>query len=108
MDKKINIGAQHNVNEITLGQNVKIKSSNKKLKELEKIANQFEAIFVNQILKQARQGKIAEGILNSNAEETFNSLIDQEYSKVLSNKSNFGIAEALVDQFKFHVSGKRR
>ena len=83
-------------------------NSDKKLKELKEISNQFESIFVNQVLKQARKGKVAEGILNSEAEETFNSLIDQEYSKVLSEKSNFGIAEALYDQFKHHVRGKRK
>ena len=33
-------------------------NSNKKLKELKEISNQFESIFINQILKQARQNKI--------------------------------------------------
>ena len=88
--------------------NIKIKSSEDKLKELKSVTNQFEAIFVNQVLKQARQGKVADGIFDSPAEDTFNSLIDQEYSKVLSEKSNFGISEALFDQFKFHVSAKSK
>ena len=62
----------------------------------------------NRTKETRKKGKVAEGILNSEAEETFNSLIDQEYSKVLSEKSNFGIAEALYDQFKNHVRGKRK
>ena len=107
MENRILAISKHNF-EKTLNQNLKLQSSNNKLDELKKVANQFESIFVNQVLKQARQGKIAEGILNSEAEETFNSLIDQEYSKVLSEKSNFGIAEALYDQFKNHVRGKRK
>ena len=88
--------------------NIKFKSSENKLEELKSVTNQFEAIFVNQVLKQARQGKISDGLLDSAAEDTFNSLIDQEYSKVLSNKSNFGISEALFDQFKFHVGAKSK
>ena len=107
MENKILNISKYNF-EKTLDQNLKLQSSDNKLDELKKVANQFESIFVNQVLKQARQGKIAEGILNSEAEETFNSLIDQEYSKVLSEKSNFGIAEALYDQFKNHVRGKRK
>ena len=106
MENKILTISKHNF-EKNLDQNLRLQSSDK-LDELKKVANQFESIFVNQVLKQARQGKIAEGILNSEAEETFNSLIDQEYSKVLSEKSNFGIAEALYDQFKNHVREKRK
>ena len=107
MENKILNISKYNF-EKTLDQNLKLQTNDNKLDELKKVANQFESIFVNQVLKQARQGKIAEGILNSEAEETFNSLIDQEYSKVLSEKSNFGIAEALYDQFKNHVRGKRK
>ena len=33
-------------------------NSDKKLKELKEISNQFESIFINQILKQARKNKI--------------------------------------------------
>ena len=107
MENKILNISKYNF-EKTLDQNLKLQTNDNKLDELKKVANQFESIFVNQVLKQARQGKIAEGILNSEAEETFNSLIDQEYSKVLSEKSNFGIAEALYDQFKKHVREKRK
>ncbi len=91
-----------------LDRNITFNSSNEKLEELKNVSNQFESIFINQVLKQARQGKIADGILDSDAEETFNTMIDQEYSKILSEKSNFGIAEAIFDQFKTHVSAKRK
>ena len=91
-----------------LDRNIKFNSSNEKLEELKNVSNQFESIFINQVLKQARQGKIADGILDSDAEETFNTMIDQEYSKILSEKSNFGIAEAIFDQFKMHVGAKRK
>ena len=91
-----------------LDRKISFNSSDKKLEELKNVSNQFESIFINQVLKQARQGKIADGILDSDAEKTFNTMIDQEYSKILSEKSNFGIAEAIFDQFKTHVSAKRK
>ena len=77
--------------------------SNKKLKELKEISNQFESIFINQILKQARQNKIKNGLFDSEAINTFNSMIDQQYSEILSKKTNFGISDALFNQFKAQV-----
>jgi peptidoglycan hydrolase FlgJ len=76
---------------------------NKKNQELENVAEQFEAIFVHQMLKQARQSKLAEGIFNSEAQDTFNNMLDQEYSQILSKKNNFGIAEGLIRQFGSHL-----
>ena len=80
---------------------------NKNNKELEIVANQFESIFVFQMLKQARQSKLAEGIFSSEAQDTFNNMLDLEYSQILSKKNNFGIAEALIKQFQSHVYPKK-
>tara|TARA_B100000965_G_scaffold345305_1_gene316007 strand:- start:57 stop:380 length:324 start_codon:yes stop_codon:yes gene_type:complete len=107
MDNKLITKIKYSVGN-SLERNINFNSSDQKLEELKNVSNQFESIFINQVLKQARQGKIADGILNSDAEETFNTMIDQEYSKILSEKSNFGIAEAIFDQFKTHVSAKRK
>ena len=85
----------------------KFDSSNK-LKELKDISNQFESIFINQILKQARQNKIENGLFDSEAINTFNSMIDEQYSEILSKKTNFGISEALFNQFKSQVVQERK
>ena len=77
-------------------------NSNEKT-DLKDVAEKFEAIFVYQMLKQARQSKLAEGIFNSEAQDTFNNMLDQEYSQILSKKNNFGIAEGLIKQFSSHV-----
>ena len=82
--------------------------SNNKLKELKDISNQFESIFINQILKQARQNKIENGLFDSEAINTFNSMIDEQYSEILSKKTNFGISEALFNQFKSQVVQERK
>ena len=82
--------------------------SNNKLKELKDISNQFESIFINQILKQARQNKIENGLFDSEAINTFNSMIDEQYSEILSKKTNFGISEALFNQFKYQVVNERK
>ena len=83
-------------------------NSDKKLKELKEISNQFESIFINQILKQARQNKIENGLFDSEEINTFNSMIDEQYSEILSKKTNFGISEALFNQFKSQVVSERK
>ena len=79
----------------------------KKDQDLKDVAEQFEAIFVHQMLKQSRQGKLADGIFNSEAQDTFNNMLDIEYSQILSKKNNFGIAEALIKQFQPHLDLKK-
>ena len=83
-------------------------NSDKKFKELKNISNQFESIFINQILKQARKNKIEHGLFDSEAISTFNSMIDEKYSEILSKKTNFGISEALFNQFKYQVVDERK
>ena len=75
--------------------------------DLKVVADQFEAIFVFQMLKQARQSKLAEGIFSSEAQDTFNNMLDIEYSQILSSKNNFGIADALIKQFQPHIDPKK-
>ena len=80
---------------------------NKNNKDLDAVADQFESIFVFQMLKQARQSKLAEGIFSSEAQDTFNNMLDIEYSQILSSKNNFGIADALIKQFQSHIDPKK-
>ena len=75
--------------------------------DLEIVADQFESIFVFQMLKQARQSKLAEGIFSSEAQDTFNNMLDMEYSEILSKNNNFGIADALIKQFESHIYQKK-
>ena len=75
--------------------------------DLKNVAEQFESIFVHQMLKQARQSRLAEGIFSSESQDTFNNMLDVEYSQILSQKNNFGIAEALIKEFQPHFQSKK-
>ncbi len=77
-------------------------SSNKKNnsdRDLEAVAQEFESLFINEMLKRAHSAKLAKTILTSDAEDTYTSMLNQERSKILAKNHNFGIAEALVKQF---------
>ena len=67
--------------------------------DLRAAAEQFEALFIQQLLKQARSAKLAEDILGSEAGDTYAEMLDHERAKQMSTQINFGIAEALVQQF---------
>ena len=71
--------------------------------DLQAAAEQFEALFIHQLLKQARSAKLAEDILGSEAGDTYAEMLDQERAKQLSAQMNLGIAEALVNQFSNRV-----
>ncbi len=67
--------------------------------DLRDVAEQFEAIFINQILKQSRETKLAEDLLGSSATSTYEQLLDRETSENIAKHVNVGIADALVRQF---------
>ena len=67
--------------------------------DLRDVAEQFEAIFINQILKQSREIKLSEDLFGSSAKKTYEQLLDRETSKNVANRVNVGIADALVRQF---------
>ena len=66
--------------------------------DLREAAEQFEAIFLNEFIKQARKAKLAEDIFGSEAQDTYQDMMDRELSTQLAGRVNLGIAEALVRQ----------
>ena len=82
--------------ELRLSEHLREKpKSNAKLME---VAEQFEAIFLNQMLKQMREAKLSDGIFDNSANEKYYSLLDMEQSKHLASNVNLGIADALMRQ----------
>ena len=65
---------------------------------LREVAEQFEAICLNEFIKQARKAKLAEDILGSDAQDTYQEMMDRELSTQLAGRVRLGIAEALVRQ----------
>ena len=66
--------------------------------DLREVAEQFEAIFINQFLVQARKTKLADDLFGNKGTETYNSLLDQERAQQLASSVDLGIADALVRQ----------
>ena len=71
--------------------------------DLKQVAERFEALFIEQILKQARSAKLADDLLGGEAVNTYTSMLDRERAEKLASNVNLGIADALVAQFE-HIS----
>jgi flagellar protein FlgJ len=73
---------------------------------LREAADGFEALFLQKTLEISRQASLAEGMFDSSAMETTQSLLDQKLTEVSSGSGSLGIGDAIYRQFAGHI-GKR-
>ena len=66
--------------------------------DLQNVADQFEAIFLETLLRQARESKLSDGLFDSKADDNFEQMFDQELAKSSSKLVDIGIADAIVRQ----------
>lgn len=63
------------------------------------VAREFESIFANFMVKSMRGTVSGEGIIpKSTGERIYTEMLDTEYSKMISNNSNLGLAEIIARQ----------
>ena len=74
--------------------------------ELKAVADQFEAIFLEILLKQARESKLSDGLFDTPSDDNFVQMYDQELAKNSSKSVDIGIAEAIIEQMS--PSGLKR
>lgn len=73
--------------------------SARKLQELKEVAEKFEALFVEELLKSSRNSSLESGLFDSEHSDTYKSMLHREYSVSVATNTPLGIAEALTDQF---------
>ncbi len=69
------------------------------LAEQKKVAQQFEALFIQQLMKQARQSTSMQGIFDSDQSRMAQSMADEQAALQLSDPG-IGLARALLDQIQ--------
>ena len=94
MDGISNLTKKYDLN-LLLNEKVKTSAD----KELKEVAEEFESLFLNEMLKRANAAKLAKSIISNDEQETYMSLLNQERAKLIAKSQSFGIAEALVNQF---------
>jgi flagellar protein FlgJ len=71
---------------------------------LGKVAQQFEAVFLRQMIGAMRSAGLAEGIGDSSATQQFRDMADARTADAMASKGAMGIAELLLKQFGDRVS----
>ena len=84
------------ITSLSFGSNLNSQESKGALKE---VAEQFEAIFVEQLLKAARQSTLADGLFDNEEVETYRDMLDKEYAKSIATNTSLGIASAIEAKF---------
>ncbi|WP_030074296.1 flagellar assembly peptidoglycan hydrolase FlgJ [Halomonas alkaliantarctica] len=62
-------------------------------------AQQFEALFVQMMMKSMRDATPSSGLLSSSTTDTYQQMLDQQWSQVISSKG-MGLADMLVEQLQ--------
>jgi len=71
---------------------------------VEEVAQQFEALFIQMMLKSMRDAVEDGGLFGSDQLDTYEQMADQQLALDMSSKGGIGLAEALVSQLSRHQS----
>lgn len=66
---------------------------------LRQVAQQFEAIFLRQMIGSMRSSGLSEGLFDSSATEQFRDMADARTADDMARTGSFGIADLLMKQF---------
>ena len=67
--------------------------------QLKAAAQQFEAVFLRQMIGSMRQASLGDDIMGSSATEQFREMSDAKVADQMAAKSSLGIAQLLLKQF---------
>ena len=77
--------------------NLKVSAKDKSPESIKEVAKQFEAVFINMVMKSMRAATPQDGIFDNEQSKTFTAMLDQQLSNNLAEKG-VGLAEILARQ----------
>ncbi len=75
-------------------------------KALFSAAKQFEAVFLNMMLKSMRDATPQDGMFDSDQTKMFTSMLDQQLSQSIGGSKGIGLAEMMVKQLGQHMGAQ--
>lgn len=72
---------------------------------LRKVAQQFEALFTQQLLKNMRSGELASDVMGGGQSDFYRDIFDQQMAVHLSSGKGLGLADMLVQQLRGKQAG---
>jgi peptidoglycan hydrolase FlgJ len=80
----------------------------KDLKALRESTREFEAIYMNEMLKSMRKTIPEGGLFEKDvADDIYEEMLDMEYAKQTAAGEGMGLGKAMFDQMKVHIIGKK-
>jgi flagellar protein FlgJ len=67
---------------------------------LRSVAQEFEALLLDQVMKAMRAASFGDEMFGSSATQTFTGLLDEQYAQLLSRRPGIGLADAIVRQIE--------
>ena len=72
--------------------------------KLREAANEFEAIFIQQMLKSMRKTSLDSNLLpKSEGEKIFRSMLDEQYAKLSAKSGSLGLGHMIYQQLKSNL-----
>lgn len=75
------------------------------LVKLRKVAQQFEAVFLRQMIGSMRSASLGDGIFDSSATTQFRDMSDSKMADAMAGKGALGVADLLVKQLGARLVG---
>lgn len=73
--------------------------------QLAKAAQQFEAIFVRQMLAAARQSSLADGLFDNSSVKQFQSMQDAQFADLVAQQGGLGLGKTIEQQLAAQMEG---
>lgn len=71
---------------------------------LKEVAKQFEALFIQNLLKNMRATKLDDGLLGSDQGDMYLDMFDKQLSLTLTQQKGIGLADMLYEQLKYTLN----
>jgi flagellar protein FlgJ len=90
------------------GDSVSLRKKSGEAEQLKSACQDFESIFINQMMQQMRRTIPKQGLFDGgNAEEIYTSMMDSEMSKSISQQKGLGLADVLFRQMSTLVKEEK-
>ncbi|VAW73990.1 Flagellar protein FlgJ [peptidoglycan hydrolase] [hydrothermal vent metagenome] len=86
--------------------NLKLKAAQRSPEAIKGVAKQFEALFLQMMLKSMRDTQLGDGLFDSDQGKMYRDLFDKQIALKMSSNGSFGMAQLIERQLTQMTSGK--
>lgn len=100
----MNVSGYSDLHQMAPANDTRVKAPTK-ADELRQATDAFEGLFLQQIMKTAREASLGDDLMGGSGVETMQGMLDEKFSQLGAGKAGLGIGKALYQQFAPMVLG---